>query len=134
MFQQVKHRAGAQLSRAMREQVFKVDLILRNFSEFLVVGAPSMLSELNLSDVVERALEVLGHEARKRRVKVKAEVEPGLSARLDDPARSRCNTTVSRSAPAIRTVTNATHCPFGEIVGARPTPSRRGSLPRSVAT
>jgi hypothetical protein len=35
-------------------------------------------------------------------------------------------------APA-RIVTNATQRPSGEIVGARPTPSRRGSLPLSRA-
>jgi signal transduction histidine kinase len=75
--------------RAMREQVFKVDLILRTFAEFLVTGTPSMLSELSLSDVVDRAVEVLGHEARKRRVKVKLDVEPGLSARQGDPAALR---------------------------------------------
>lgn len=75
--------------RAMREQVFKVDLILRTFAEFLVIGSPAMLSELSLSDVLARAVEVLGHEARKRRVKVKLEVEPGLSVRLDDPAALR---------------------------------------------
>jgi len=75
--------------RAMREQVFKVDLILRTFSEFLVVGAPAMLSELGLSDVLERALEVLGHEARKRRVKLKLDVEKGVKVRLDDPAALR---------------------------------------------
>lgn len=75
--------------RAMREQVFKVDLILRTFAEFLVLGAPAMLSELGLPDVLARAVEVLGHEARKRRVKVKLDVEPGLSARMDDPAALR---------------------------------------------
>ena len=51
-----------------------------------------------------------------------------------DPASSFCSTTVSSCDVAVGTVTNATHCPSGEIVGARPMPSRRGSLPRSVAT
>ena len=51
-----------------------------------------------------------------------------------DPASSFCSTTVSiREAPA-GTVMNATHFPSREIVGARPMPSRRGSLPLSVAT
>jgi signal transduction histidine kinase len=75
--------------RAMREQVFKVDLILRTFSEFLVVGSPAMLSELSLSDVLERALEVLGHEVRKQRVKMKVDVEKGVAVRMDDPAALR---------------------------------------------
>jgi signal transduction histidine kinase len=75
--------------RAMREQVFKVDLILRTFSEFLVVTAPTMLSELSLTDVLHHAVEVLGHEARKRRVKVKLEADKGVSVRLDDPSALR---------------------------------------------
>ena len=51
-----------------------------------------------------------------------------------DPAWSFCSTTVSMSDPPAGTVTNATHCPLGEIVGARPMPSRRGSFPLSFAT
>ena len=51
-----------------------------------------------------------------------------------DPASSFCSTTVSMSEPEVGIVTNATHWPSGEIVGARPMPSRRGSLPASVAT
>jgi hypothetical protein len=39
----------------------------------------------------------------------------------------------SRESP-VGTVTKATHCPSGEIVGARPMPKRRGSFPLSLAT
>ncbi|HEY8206154.1 MAG TPA: histidine kinase [Myxococcaceae bacterium] len=74
--------------RAMREQVFRVDAILRVFAEFLVTK-PAHVPEVNLPDVLERAVEVLGHEARMRRVKVKLEVDKGLIVRLDDPSAMR---------------------------------------------
>jgi signal transduction histidine kinase len=70
--------------RAMREQVFRVDAILRSFAEFLLTQ-PNLLTELSLAQVLERAQEVLGHEARKRRIKFVTDLEPGLNARLDDP-------------------------------------------------
>ncbi|HYV50195.1 MAG TPA: histidine kinase [Myxococcaceae bacterium] len=75
--------------RAMREQVFKADLILRTYAEFLAVGSPAMQSELTLSEVLERALEMLVFEARRRGMKVKADVEKGVAARLDDPGALR---------------------------------------------
>ena len=51
-----------------------------------------------------------------------------------EPALSFCSTTVSMSLWPIGTVTKATQAPFGEIVGARPIPSRRGSFPLSFET
>jgi signal transduction histidine kinase len=63
--------------RAMREQIFRVDTILRRFADFL---APPRLGpgEAKLSELVEAALEVAGHEARKKRLRLLARVEPGL--------------------------------------------------------
>lgn len=74
--------------RAMREQVFRVDAILRTFAEFLVTQ-PSLVADLPLPQVMERAQDVLGHEARKRRVKISLEVEPGVTARMEDPVSAR---------------------------------------------
>ena len=51
-----------------------------------------------------------------------------------EPAASFCSTTVSSRRLPLGTEIHATHLPFGAIVGARPVPSRRGSLPRSFAT
>ena len=48
-----------------------------------------------------------------------------LRARLELLQHDRLHVRAARSG----TVTNATQCPLGEIVGARPMPSRRGSLP-----
>ncbi|MBF5044064.1 HAMP domain-containing histidine kinase [Aggregicoccus sp. 17bor-14] len=69
--------------RAMREQVARVDGILRQFAEFLVHRAgPS--GEASLSETLERVLAVLGHEGRRRRIKVQPAVEAGLNVRLAD--------------------------------------------------
>ena len=51
-----------------------------------------------------------------------------------EPALSFCSTTVSIADRPIGTVTKATQPPLGEIVGARPIPSRRGSFPLSFET
>jgi C4-dicarboxylate-specific signal transduction histidine kinase len=68
---------------AMKEQISRMDVLLRRFSEF--VAAPlSQPGELDFSEVVERALEVLGYEARKRRVKVHHSLAVGLRTRSVD--------------------------------------------------
>ena len=60
-------------------------------------------------------------------------IEFALMTTRCEPESSFCSTTVSRSAPA-GAVMNATHWPSRAIVGARPMPSRCGSLPLSLAT
>jgi len=67
--------------RAMRDQVFRVDGILRRFADFLA-PRPSGEAEVNLSHVVEAAVQVAGHEARKNRVGLAVEVEPELRSSL----------------------------------------------------
>jgi signal transduction histidine kinase len=69
--------------RAMREQIQRVDGIMRSFCEFIVFrsGAPG---EAALSETAVRALEVLGHESRRRRIQVQAAIEPGVKVRLGD--------------------------------------------------
>lgn len=70
--------------RIVRDQVFRVDAILRVFAEFMATR-PSQLSELSLAQVLERARQTLEHEARDRRVAVKMDLEPGLQVQLSDP-------------------------------------------------
>lgn len=69
--------------RAMREQVFRVDGILRQFSEFMTprLGARG---EQGLSDLVQAAVEVVAHESRRRRVKLKVTLEQGLTGPCQD--------------------------------------------------
>lgn len=67
--------------RAMREQIQRVDGLLRLFAEFLSQRAQGA-GEASLSEGVARALEVLGHEARRRRLKLSVELEPGVVVRL----------------------------------------------------
>jgi len=67
--------------RAMREQIFRVDTILRRFADFLA-PRPSGGGEAKLSELVEAALEVAGHEAHKKRLRLIARVEPDLKAWL----------------------------------------------------
>ena len=64
--------------RAMREQIVRVDNILRMFAEFLSPRRGAA-GEVKLSELVEAALAVAGHEARKKRLRLTARVEPGLS-------------------------------------------------------
>jgi signal transduction histidine kinase len=70
--------------RAMREQVTRVDGILRQFAEFLVHRGGSGAGEASLSETLERVLAVLGHESRRRRIKVQPQIEAGLNVRLAD--------------------------------------------------
>lgn len=67
--------------RAMREQIFRVDTILRRFADFLAPRR-SGAGEAKLSELVEAALEVAGHEARKKRLRLIARVEPDLKVWL----------------------------------------------------
>jgi signal transduction histidine kinase len=69
--------------KAMREQIQRVDGILRRFSEF-IVARPGSVGDADLSETVTRALEVLAHESRKRRLQVRPTVAPGVRARLSD--------------------------------------------------
>jgi len=69
--------------KAMRDQIQRVDAIMRRFSEFIVSrsGAPG---DADLSETVTRAIEVLAHESRRRRLQVRPTVMPAVRARLTD--------------------------------------------------
>ena len=69
--------------KAMREQIQRVDGILRRFSEF-IVNRPGSPGEVELSETVTRALDVLAHESRKRRLQVRPSISAGVRARLAD--------------------------------------------------
>jgi len=69
--------------KAMRDQIQRVDSIMRRFSEF-IVSRPGTPGDADLSETVTRAIEVLAHESRRRRLQVRPAVIPGLRARLSD--------------------------------------------------
>jgi signal transduction histidine kinase len=69
--------------KSMREQIQRVDGILRRFAEF-IVSRPSGAGEADLTETVTRALEVLSHESRKQRLQVRPSLTPGVRARLSD--------------------------------------------------
>jgi signal transduction histidine kinase len=69
--------------KAMREQIQRVDGILRRFTEFIVSRAGSP-GDADLSETTTRAMEVLAHESRRRRLQVRPTIAPGVRARLSD--------------------------------------------------
>ncbi|WNG37497.1 HAMP domain-containing histidine kinase [Archangium violaceum] len=69
--------------KAMRDQIQRVDGIMRRFAEF-IVSRPGTPGEAELSETVTRAMEVLAHEGRKRRLQVRPVIAPGVRARLTD--------------------------------------------------
>ncbi|WP_338866548.1 sensor histidine kinase [Myxococcus stipitatus] len=69
--------------KALREQIQRVDGILRQFTDF-IVSKGGGAGEVDLSDATTRALAVVAHEGRKRRVTVQVAVEAGVLIRLAD--------------------------------------------------
>jgi signal transduction histidine kinase len=69
--------------KAMRDQIQRVDNILRQFSDFIVARAGAA-GEASLSDVAKRSLEVLAHESRKERIKLQTSIDPDIRVRLQD--------------------------------------------------
>jgi signal transduction histidine kinase len=69
--------------KAMRDQIQRVDGILKLFSEF-VVHRGATPGDADLSEATTRALGVLGHESRRRRAQVQSAVEAGVRVRLPD--------------------------------------------------
>ncbi|MFZ5468403.1 MAG: sensor histidine kinase [Myxococcota bacterium] len=92
MAERLRRDAGGVLSaaqeksvKAIRDQVHRVDAILREFAEFLAPRAQP--GSVDLSALVERALEVAGHQARKRRLLLSADVtaDVKVSVNADRP-------------------------------------------------
>lgn len=71
--------------KVMREQIFRVDGILKQFSEFIVPRADAA-SSCDFSDTVKQVLVVLGHECRRAMIKVRQMVEPDLRVEGSTPS------------------------------------------------
>jgi len=69
--------------KAMREQIQRVDGILRLFSDF-IVSRGAAAGEVDLSEATTRALGVMSHEGRKRRIQTQVALEAGVRVRLAD--------------------------------------------------
>jgi signal transduction histidine kinase len=95
--------------RAMREQVFRVDTVLRMFAEFLA-PRPGGSPEHALSHLVERALEVLSHEARKGGVKLRSHLQPNVMVWCSDGAALRFLTLQSILRALLRAGAGAEVC------------------------
>lgn len=73
--------------KAMREQVNRVDQILREYAEFF---APrSTAGPEDLSALLSRAVQLLGHEGRVKRARLTAEIDPDIRVALADPTELR---------------------------------------------
>lgn len=69
--------------KAMRDQIQRVDGILRQFSDFIVFRGGSA-GEAALSELAKRSLDVVAHESRRRRLKLNVAIEPELRVKLQD--------------------------------------------------
>ncbi|MGQ0504384.1 MAG: histidine kinase [Myxococcaceae bacterium] len=69
--------------RVMREQILRVDAILRSFAEF-IAPSPAQGEEIELSQRVLKATEVLSHECRKHRITLRPMVDAGVKVALRD--------------------------------------------------
>lgn len=70
--------------KAMREQIARVDSLLKLFSDFIVFRGAGPSGEVPLSDATGKALDVLGHESRRRRLQIQRAIDPDVHARLED--------------------------------------------------
>jgi signal transduction histidine kinase len=62
--------------KAMRDQIFRVDGILRQFAEVLVPHVRPGETRLNVSELLQKAQVVAGHEFRRSRVQLNARIDP----------------------------------------------------------
>ncbi|WP_240486622.1 sensor histidine kinase [Hyalangium minutum] len=69
--------------KAMRDQIQRVDGILRQFADFIVFRG-STGGEVVLSELAKRSLDVIAHESRRRRLKLNVAIEPDLRVKLQD--------------------------------------------------
>ncbi|MBN1209278.1 MAG: HAMP domain-containing histidine kinase [Myxococcaceae bacterium] len=69
--------------KAMRDQIQRVDGILRQFADFIVMRGGAA-GEAGLSEVARRSLDVLAHESRRRRIKFQTTIEPDVRVKLQD--------------------------------------------------
>ncbi len=74
--------------KAMRDQIGRVDAILREYAEFIAPRFSGGAVE-NLSALLTRAVAVLGHEGRVKRLQCRVEIAAELSAKVADPGALR---------------------------------------------
>ncbi len=71
--------------KAIREQLFRVDGILRQFADFMT-PRQGLEPSVTLAEVIQKALEVLSHECRKSRINVRHVVDAELRVRSANAA------------------------------------------------
>lgn len=120
--------------KAMREQIQRVDGILRRFAEF-IVSRPGSAGDVDLTETVTRALEVLAHESRKRKLQVRPTLAPGVRARLVDTGEAgflvvqallgAFGRSESGGEVVVQVQSEGTRAVF-EVVDTQPTPTGEG--------
>jgi signal transduction histidine kinase len=87
LIEKIKREAGGEVPagqqknlKAMRDQIFRVDAVLRQFADFLS-SLPRTEPTPDLSGLVATTLTVLGHECRRQMVRVRQLIEPDLKVR-----------------------------------------------------
>ncbi len=67
--------------RVMRDQIFRIDALLKHFAEYMGPERGAASSQVDLSEVLGGVVDLLGHETRRHMIKVRQMVEPGLFVR-----------------------------------------------------
>jgi signal transduction histidine kinase len=68
--------------KTIRDQIQRVDGVMKQFADF-IAPRPSGESQVDLSALVLRAVEVIGHEGRKRRVGLRPAIDAGVKLRSE---------------------------------------------------
>lgn len=64
--------------KVMREQIFRVDGILKQFAEFMAPRPDATRAPVDLSEAVRQAMQLLAHECRRSMLRVRQMIEPDL--------------------------------------------------------
>ena len=72
--------------KAMRDQVFRVDGILKVFAEYMTPKSVSQGEPPLFTERIVRVLDVLGHEMRRNRVALRQQIDPSVRVRGNDHA------------------------------------------------
>jgi signal transduction histidine kinase len=68
--------------KTIREQILRVDGVMKQFADFIAPRA-SGAEQAELSSLIQRAVEVVGHEARRRRVALRPIIEANVKIRSE---------------------------------------------------
>lgn len=72
--------------KAMRDQIFRVDGILKVFADYLTPRSYTQGEPPTFTDRVVKSLDVLGHEMRRNRIALRQMVEPNVRVKGNDHA------------------------------------------------